>query len=423
MAEVKAFKALRFTGKAGDPAKNLCPPYDIISPSEREALISESENNLVRLELPQGENAYREAAILLDKWLSDGVVAEDKHDGIYIYEEEFTALGQRKRIKGIVALVKIEEFSKGVILPHEDTLSKAKQDRFNLMKACGCNFSQIYSMFIDPDKKISGKVNELSKGAPDEQAVTDDGIIHRLWISTDDEANAYISRAFADKQLFIADGHHRYETSLNYRNYLREQGLAKEGDKSDYVMMFLIDIDDEGLVIFPTHRMIRDLSSFNEESVIERSRDFFEIERVEGTGDIDRRLLELTDSKSYAFYTGRDYYYILTLKKDVSLDSIAPERSQAYRDLDVTALHSLILERVMGIDKENMANGVNLTYTRSLDEAVEKVQDGSFQCSFILNPTKIHQIKDVAAAGDRMPQKSTYFYPKLITGMVMNKIR
>ncbi|MDD6313205.1 MAG: DUF1015 domain-containing protein [Firmicutes bacterium] len=423
MAEVKAFKALRFTGKAGDPAKNLCPPYDIISPSEREALISESENNLVRLELPQGENAYREAAILLDKWLSDGVVAEDKQDGIYIYEEEFTAFGQRKRIKGIVALVKIEEFSKGVILPHEDTLSKAKQDRFNLMKACGCNFSQIYSMFIDPDKKISGKVNELSKGAPDEQAVTDDGIIHRLWISTDDEANAYISRAFADKQLFIADGHHRYETSLNYRNYLREQGLAKEGDKSDYVMMFLIDIDDEGLVIFPTHRMIRDLSSFNEESVIERSRDFFEIERVEGTGDIDRRLLELTDSKSYAFYTGRDYYYILTLKKDVSLDSIAPERSQAYRDLDVTALHSLILERVMGIDKENMANGVNLTYTRSLDEAVEKVQDGSFQCSFILNPTKIHQIKDVAAAGDRMPQKSTYFYPKLITGMVMNKIR
>lgn len=423
MAEVKAFKALRFTGKAGDPAKNLCPPYDIISPSEREALISESENNLVRLELPQGENAYREAAILLDKWLSDGVVAEDKQDGIYIYEEEFTAFGQRKRIKGIVALVKIEEFSKGVILPHEDTLSKAKQDRFNLMKACGCNFSQIYSMFIDPDKKISGKVNELSKGAPDEQAVTDDGIIHRLWISTDDEANAYISRAFADKQLFIADGHHRYETSLNYRNYLREQGLAKEGDKSDYVMMFLIDIDDEGLVIFPTHRMIRDLSSFNEESVIERSRDFFEIERVEGTGDIDRRLAELTDSKSYAFYTGRDYYYILTLKKDVSLDSIAPERSQAYRDLDVTALHSLILERVMGIDKENMANGVNLTYTRSLDEAVEKVQDGSFQCSFILNPTKIHQIKDVAAAGDRMPQKSTYFYPKLITGMVMNKIR
>lgn len=423
MAEVKAFKALRFTGKAGDPAKNLCPPYDIISPSEREALISESENNLVRLELPQGENAYREAAILLDKWLSDGVVAEDKQDGIYIYEEEFTAFGQRKRIKGIVALVKIEEFSKGVILPHEDTLSKAKQDRFNLMKACGCNFSQIYSMFIDPDKKISVKVNELSKGAPDEQAVTDDGIIHRLWISTDDEANAYISRAFADKQLFIADGHHRYETSLNYRNYLREQGLAKEGDKSDYVMMFLIDIDDEGLVIFPTHRMIRDLSSFNEESVIERSRDFFEIERVEGTGDIDRRLLELTDSKSYAFYTGRDYYYILTLKKDVSLDSIAPERSQAYRDLDVTALHSLILERVMGIDKENMANGVNLTYTRSLDEAVEKVQDGSFQCSFILNPTKIHQIKDVAAAGDRMPQKSTYFYPKLITGMVMNKIR
>lgn len=423
MAEVKAFKALRFTGKAGDPAKNLCPPYDIISPSEREALIRESENNLVRLELPQGENAYREAAILLDKWLSDGVVAEDKQDGIYIYEEEFTALGQRKRIKGIVALVKIEEFSKGVILPHEDTLSKAKQDRFNLMKACGCNFSQIYSMFIDPDKKISGKVNELSKGAPDEQAVTDDGIIHRLWISTDDEANAYISREFADKQLFIADGHHRYETSLNYRNYLREQGLAKEGDKSDYVMMFLIDIDDEGLVIFPTHRMIRDLSSFNEESVIERSRDFFEIERVEGTGDIDRRLSELTDSKSYAFYTGRDYYYILTLKKDVPLDSIAPERSQAYRDLDVTALHSLILERVMGIDKENMANGVNLTYTRSLDEAVEKVQDGSFQCSFILNPTKIHQIKDVAAAGDRMPQKSTYFYPKLITGMVMNKIR
>lgn len=422
MATVRPYKALRFTEKAGELKKNLCPPYDIISPAEREALIAGSKTNLVSLELPKGDDAYGEAARLMNDWLDRGIISVDDKPGIYVYDEEFTAYGERKHIKGIIALVKLEEFSKGIILPHEDTLSKAKEDRLNLMKACGCNFSQIYSMYLDPEKEISTKVNAVSDRAPDERAVTDDGIVHSLWISTDEKANEEICRLFDSKQLYIADGHHRYETALNYRNYLRTEGLAAEGDSADYVMMFLIDIDDPGLVIYPTHRMVRDLKDFDEEKVLSDICESFTVEKINGTGDIENRLMALSDNKSYAFYTGGDYYYLLTLKPDVDLASLAPDRSEAYRDLDVTALHSLILERILGIDKENMARQINLTYTRDFCEAVEKVRSGEFICSFIMNSTKIHQIKDVAAAGDRMPQKSTYFYPKLITGMVMNKI-
>ncbi|MBE6688163.1 MAG: DUF1015 domain-containing protein [Ruminococcaceae bacterium] len=424
MAEIKTFKALRFTDKAGDIAKNVCPPYDIISDAQRVEYLNDSRYNIIRLELPKGDDPYAQAGETLEKWLQDGILKQDDKDGLYIYEEEFEAYGQKYTIRGMVCLVKLEEFSKGVVLPHEETLSKAKTDRFNLMSATYCNFSQIYSMYIDETNEISGKVNEIGNRKPDIEFKTADGVIQRLWVSQNDADNEFITSRFKDKQLYIADGHHRYETALNFKKKMIEDGtLTDETQGGNYVMMFLIDIDNPGLVIFPTHRFVRDLANYDEAKTVEGIKKYFDVEKINGIDKLDETLRKSDDKRTYAYYTGKDYYYLCRIKDESIVKQKLADKSEAYCSLDVTALHTLILEEVFGIDKENMAKQINLTYTRDFSEAIEKVKDGTFQCSFILNSTKIHQIKDVALAGEKMPQKSTYFYPKLITGLVMNKLK
>jgi len=276
-------------------------------------------------------------------------------------------------------------------------------------------------MFLDPESTVKNILDPLTQDMPTAEFIGDDSNTHKLWTITDTSSIKKLQHFFSDKQLYIADGHHRYETALNYKKFLAENGKLTDQSKANYVMMFLIDIDDPGLVIFPTHRLVRDLPDFDENQIIDGINDAFEVEKRFDVNNIEKNL-DSIDKRAYAFYTGKDYYYLLTLKDDSLLNTMVSDRSEAYRSLDVTALHSLILERVMKIDKENMAKQINLTYTRNYNEAIESVVEQKFQCSFILKSTKIHQIKNVAAANDRMPQKSTYFYPKLITGMVMNKL-
>ena len=422
MAEIRPFKALRFnTEKAGEISRLVCPPYDIISEEQRLGYLAENPNNIIRLELPKGDDPYKEAGAVLAKWLDEGILAKDQKEGIYIYEEEFSIGGLHTRFKGCIVRVKIEEFSKGIVLPHEETLSKAKEDRFNLMKATGCNFSQIYSLYNDSEHVITKKLDELSKGKPVNELTDGDGVTHRLWIADAPADTDFISKQFADKKLYIADGHHRYETALNYRNYCRENGTAT--GEEDYVMMMLVDMEHEGLVVLPTHRLVRELEGFDAASLLEKSREFFELipEKDVTTAGQKLRALYEQDKKAFAFYCGGGDYTILVLKDGEILNTLLPDKSDAYRGLDVTVLHTLVLERLMGIDKENMAKQINLTYVKQLDEAVGSVDEGKSQCAFILNPTRVTEIRDVAAAGEKMPQKSTYFYPKLITGLVMNK--
>ncbi len=421
MAQIKPFQATRYHNEGDTLSLKLCPPYDIISLEEKKELLAKDPHNFVRLELPEGEDPYATANGVLSDWMEKGVLARDPKEGFYIYEEEFTVKGERLKIKGFVAAVKLEEFSKGIVLPHEETLSKAKEDRLNMMKATGSNLSLIYSMFSD-DGKVKALIDANSCAAPAKEAATDDGIVHRLWICDKEEDCQKLSALFSDKKLYIADGHHRYETAINYRNYLREQGLANKGDEADYVMMFLIDMAHEGLVVFPTHRMVRNLEHFDVQEILEKLSADFEVIPLACPRCMEKEMAKAKEGERIiGFYPGNKKFYALKLKDESATDPIA-NHCQAYKDLDVTALHYLILEKYFAIDKANMANQKNLVYTRSFDEAVDKVDDGQFQCSFFLNATKIHQISDVALAGDKMPQKSTYFYPKLTTGLVMRKI-
>ena len=424
MAVIKPFRGMRFdTDKAGELKTLCCPPYDIINEKQRREFIAQNEYNVIRLELPkEGEDVYARAGEILKLWRDNGVLIHEDKPAIYIYEMEFNAYNKRKSVKGIIARVKVEPFSKGVILPHEFTLSKAKTDRFNLMKATNCNFSQIYALYMDSEHTTLQTIDAQSKGDAAYQFTDDDRITHRIWVVTDKAVIDKLCADFTDRKLYIADGHHRYETAVNYRDYCRENGISKEGDPQDYQMIYLVDMEHPGLVVFPTHRMVRDLKDFDKQAVLAGCEEYFDIERYTSVGNMYSLLTAKYNEgkKAFAFYCGSGEWYLLTLKDIGVMSRVLPDLSPASQQLDVSVLHSLILEKTMGIDKENMANQINLTYTKFFEEAIMAVDKGEFQCSFILNPTRVTEIRDVAAAGEKMPQKSTYFYPKMITGMVMN---
>lgn len=426
MAVIKPFKGMRYnTEAAGEISKLCCPPYDIISEQQRLAYIDENEYNVIRLELPkEGKNPYAQASDILNLWRDKGILIHEDKPAIYIYEEEFTAYNQRKSIKGIIARVQLEEFSKGIILPHEFTLSKAKEDRLNLMKATNCNFSQIYALYMDTEHTTLKTIDDQSDCTSALEFTDDDNITHRLWIITDEAVIEKLVSDFADRKLYIADGHHRYETALNYRNYCRENGIAKEGDNQDFQMIYLVDMEHPGLVVFPTHRLVRDLADFDKEKVLTACAEYFEITKLENTDNMEEALAQQYNAgkKAFGFYCGNNEWYMLVLKSLDVMKEMLPDLSEASQQLDVSILHTLVLEKIFGIDKENMANQINLTYTKFFEEAISTVDSGEFQCSFVLNPTRVTEIRDVAAEGEKMPQKSTYFYPKMITGMVMNDI-
>lgn len=417
MAEIKAFKGMRYTSAAGNLNALVCPPYDIISDSQREKYIAENPYNIIRLELPKGgDERYKEAGQTLRDWLDKEILVCDNEDSIYVYEMLFSANGVRNRLKGFVSLVGLVDFSEGIVLPHEETLSKAKEDRFNLMSETFCNFSQIYSLYMDEDGSVYDMIDGCSKGVPDMEVTDPDGTVHRMWKVSDSGVIKDVTEAFRDKKLYIADGHHRYETALNFH---KKYGTESSG----YIAMMLVNMENNGLVVFPTHRIVKNLQSFNAEKVLEECEPYFTIQEAPGEERMQAALNKLYDEgkKSFAMYTGCGKCYVMTLNNEDAVKKLLPDMSDAYCGLDVTVLHSLVLERILGIDKENMANQKNLTYTRSRQEALEAVDMEAADCSFILNSTKVSEIRDVAAAGEKMPQKSTYFYPKLITGLVMNK--
>lgn len=356
MAEIKAFKGLRYTEKAGDINELVCPPYDIISDEQRLEFINKNESNIIRLELPKGENAYEQAGKTLLSWVDNSILKKDEQAGIYVYEMEFSLNNATsKKVKGFISLVKLEEFSKGVVLPHEETLSKAKTDRFNLMSQTFCNFSQIYSLYMDEDNSVYTLIEKASTGKADIEVTDGDGVIHRLWCVKDDNIIKNVCESFADKKIYIADGHHRYETALNFHKHLCESGISNAESQSGYVCMMLVNIENDGLVVFPTHRIVRDLENFDVKSVLEKCREYFEISSHNDITNAENQLSELYNKgeKAFALYTGENSYYLLVLKDKNVIKSLLPQMSDAYCQLDVSILHSLVLERLFGIDKEN----------------------------------------------------------------------
>ncbi|MCL4441133.1 MAG: DUF1015 domain-containing protein [Firmicutes bacterium] len=429
MATIIPFKGIRYNPAKVDVNQVVTPPYDVIDASSQENFYEKSPYNVIRLELgkvfeedTESNNRYTRAAGYLKEWLESGVLVHDEKPSVYLYEQEFEARGEKKIRSGFVAGVQANDYSKGEVLPHEETLPKHKADRLLLMKSCLANFSPIFGLYADPDHIIEKALETAKEGRQPNFEVTDDqGVVNRLWVISEENTLKTVVGEMAPKKIFIADGHHRYETAVNFGKEMA--ALGKQG--YDYLMVCLVNLYNEGLVVFPTHRVAKNIENLDTVKLLqELSRDF-EVESFPGEtqlGDFIAKL-EAKGQSSHAFglYTGEKKYYLLSLRDEDKLDSLLLEgRSAAWRRLDVSILHTLVLENCLGIGSRQRADESNLIYVRDEDTAKEFVDSGSAQLVFFMNSTKVEEVTNIATGGEKMPQKSTFFYPKVITGPVMN---
>ncbi len=440
MATIIPFRGIVYNqAEAGSIRNLICPPYDIISPAEQQELYRKSPYNAVRLEFglespgdtPE-DNRYTRSAAFLDEWLKTGILRRSDVPAIYIYEMEYAAGSSRRKLRGMICLVKIEDYDSGIIKPHETTLSGPKTDRLNLLRACKASFSQIFSLFSDPQERISGILSKTTRAAGME-VKNQDGVIHRVWTLDDKEDIEIIARELAEKPIFIADGHHRYDTALNYRNERRKAAQSFPGSEPyNYVVMYLARLEDPGLTVLPAHRTLFNLTGFDPRRFENDLNRYFNIERL----DFDRKseiadrqtILETMTHRadhSHLFgmrIKGEHSYYLLTLRNESDMDALLPDKSSAYRRLDVSILHHLIIDKLLGVRMQTHKLGLNIEYVKDAAEADKRVHDGAADIVFFMNPTKVREVRDVASEGERMPQKATYFYPKLLTGLVIHMI-
>jgi len=316
--------------------------------------------------------------------------------------------------------VGLEDFSKKIILPHEKTLAKPKADRLNLLRATRTHFGQIFFLYNDPDKQIEALLQDAVSAGPDETATDHFGDTHTLWKISDENIISTVSKLMAGKQLLIADGHHRYETSCNFA---RENGV-EPGTESPYgyTMATLINTADEGLTVLPTHRMLHGLTDFSETAFLEKCGQYFTVQPHHSLEHTLKAMQEKREQICIGFYTGQPLFYELTLKNPQIMAELAADKSAAWQKLDVAVLHTLILEKILGITKDKQEAQENINYIRTAHSAFEQVLNGKEQAVFFLNNTTVRQTYDTVLAGDIMPQKSTDFYPKLLSGMVFYQI-
>jgi uncharacterized protein (DUF1015 family) len=426
MADISPFIGLRYAAdRVGDLASVLCPPYDVINDEQRGELEARHPENVVRLELPRGadDGRYTSAARLLAAWTAEGILRPDAREAFYLYEQQFGYGGQRYTRRGFFAAVRLEPLERRVVLPHEKTLSAPKEDRKRLLRATRTQISPVFGLYRDAGGAARAIIDEVAEGAPAVDATTTDGVRHRLWPMTTAAALDGLRVLLADKQILIADGHHRYETMLGLAPEMRPLDVAAGAAASDYAMMFLARAEDPGLLVLPTHRLVKDLPDFSFDGLVAAASAAFDVSQgTEKTAEEIEARLARDGAKRVVFAVrapGRPSTFWLTLKPILDLSGLGPP---TLRNLDVTVLHGVILGPLLAIDAEALANQSFLTYTHDTAEALARVESGDVQAAFFMNPTKVEQVLAACEAGSVLPQKSTYFLPKLATGLVMYRL-
>jgi len=436
MAKIAPFRGYRFNkADVGDLNKVVTQPYDKINDKLRDEYYARHEYNVVRIirgttqELDNpNDNQYTRAAIHWNQWIEDRILIREGGPAIYPYFHEYTVEGNTYLRKGLIALVCLDD-DKAKVRAHEKTLSGPKADRLKLMKATEANDGQIFMLYDDPENKVNKLMDDDMFGAKPIMEVNDDyGAIHRLYRLSRPGLIADIGEVFEDLELFIADGHHRFETAINYMNYCKARNWKPMGVETfNYRMMTMVNMHDPGLTVLPTHRVVHSVAGFNPNDFLGKVGVEFEISEFNDRAGLYAALDEAgkADKSAFGFAAnGMNGLRLLKLKDPSMMDRIVGgKHSEAWQRLDVTVLHSGILERFLGIDAEKLAAEANIHYVRGRDETLDMVgRDGS-QAAFLLNPTRVMQVREVASAGERMPQKSTDFFPKLLTGMVMMKMQ
>ncbi len=421
--EIKPINALVYNQDKVEIKDVIAPPYDVISEKYRDELYKRSPYNITRLILSNAEDPYKDASETFLKWIDEKVLIKTDKPVIFYLLQKYKLNGKEITRKGFIARNKIEDFSTGNILPHEFTMSGPKEDRLKLTKACKANFSQIFMVYSDPEKQIE-KAVDLS-GTPFIDVLDDNGVRNTVWKIADEKTIALIEKVLKDKTLLIADGHHRYETALNYRNFLGENA-----GEANYVMSYFTNMDDD-LLIYPTHRII---TKWIEPYVLlETVKKYFDVKDYTFTGankaEVKQEFLKAIEKSSKDKITMGLYmknvnkFYLLTLREDVN--SILDEYNvpDELKTLDLTVLHKVILTKELGFTEEEQMAQDGIKYIKVENEAFDMIDLGRAEASFIMAYPKIEDIKRISSAGYRMPQKSTYFYPKLLSGIVINPLQ
>jgi uncharacterized protein (DUF1015 family) len=414
MADVRPLRAVHYDlASAGPLADVVAPPYDVIDARQRAELVARSPYNVVEIDLPDGDEPYAHAAELYTEWQHAGVLVRDSEPALWPLEQRYRGPdGELRTRRGFFARVRVEEYGAGRIRPHERTHPGPKEDRLRLTRATRANLSPIFSLYSDAEGNAWNALSATAAGAPWGEVTDGDGTVHRLWRCGDPAAIEVVQTTLADAELLIADGHHRYETA---RVYAEE--IGGEGDHR-YVLMCLVALEDPGLTIFPTHRLVRGLDAARRAALAEAiERDFVatavardQIAPVAGTGPLE---LGYVDARQTLH---------LALRDQSIADAALAELPSAYRRLDTGVLEALLLKGALGLTDEDISHLHGFGYARDAAQALELVESGEYDAAFVLRPTPVEAVREVAASGVNMPPKSTYFFPKVLTGLVINPL-
>jgi uncharacterized protein (DUF1015 family) len=430
---IAPFAGIRYNAeKVPDLSKVVAPPYDMISQEEQAELYDRHPMNVVRLILARkGEGGsspdrYQQSAATYSRWKEERVLVRDEEPAIYAYRQDYEWAGRSLQRLGFIARVALTEFGEGAF-PHESTLSGPKADRLNLLTACRANFSSIFSLFSDAEGRIQDRLQAETASPPQVELEDDRGVGHRLWRLSRPEFHSWINEQMRDKQFIIADGHHRYETALEYRRRMRKDPGGFKGDY-DYVMMFLAPIESPDLTILPFHRLLDVEGTGDVMAKLAQAFDITELpipEKAEEAQDRVKGFLDAQDGDvpALAVYRGGDACYGLRMKADFDpAPMIRPGTSPQVAALDVTILHQVIFSGLLGLDEPRLLQGGGISFLSRAEDAFVKAESNGNRVVFFLRPTRKEQVWDIAVSGQKMPQKSTNFHPKLITGLVINEL-
>ena len=432
MVRIASFRGVFYNQKkVRDLSKVIAPPYDVISKEEQERLYKRSPHNFVRLDLSQEPDAYNAAAELFQEWQAQGILERDATPAIYFSAHHFQLKsGEQKQRHGFFGLAQLQDPSSGEIRPHEKTLDAPREDRLKLMLACHAQLSPIFALYAQPNQAIHRMLSVHVEGAaPFIEVEQDNGEECRLWRITDPALIQKVQQEMQNQPLLIADGHHRYEATLNYRNQMRAaRGQWNGREAFNYIMTYFANMNDGGVVILPTHRLVRGYAHKPFLDLQDALQAYFYVEQHPKTpeGKISFLKALKTAAKKHrvvgASFKHDPRYLILRVKNKRIMQRLAPDLSAPLRELDVTTLHVLVLEHVLGLAPDRQVNGETIRYSQDEEAVLQALEKEDFQAAFILNPPKAEEILTIATGGEKMPQKSTYFYPKLVSGLIVNVI-
>jgi len=433
MAEVHPFKGWRYDiSQVGSLAEVTAPPYDVIGPQAQKELYEQHPCNVVRVILNRDEPGdestvarYQRAANFLKHWQSDGILMKEREDAFYVYHQEFNWEGTHYLRKGFLGRLKIEEFGNGKVYPHEQTMSGPKADRLALTKACKMNLSPIFGLYPDNHAAVQTPLEQVVAGQTPLEVTDADDVIHRFWPVTDPTVLNQVRSALNEKPIFIADGHHRYETASNYRNELRTAGKIDENKHpANFVLMMFVGMSDPGLAILPTHRLVSGFPSMNTNDVRDALSNHFEVEEIESENaatDIWEMMQADGGQDIFGFGTPEDGKWIFAQVTDNSpMQTIAPDQSDAWRQLGVSLLHKMVIEHLL--KKKYPHSEPICKYVHLLDEVNSTMSEKSCQLVALVAPAQIEDVEEVSLKFEKMPAKSTFFYPKLLSGLVFNPL-